>query len=164
MTPAGAIAITPAAAPEDVAQAKTLFLEYAASLGFSLCFQGFDRELAEQPGRYAPPSGALLLARVDGALAGCIALRALAEEGACEMKRLYVRDAYRGIGLGRRLAERVIDVARGKGYSRMRLDTLPTMVRAIPMYRKLGFGEIPPYTVNPVEGALFLEKDLRSLS
>lgn len=152
--------ITPAAREEDVADAKALFLEYAQSLGFSLCFQGFDQELAGLPGRYSPPSGALFLAREGPELAGCIALRALDEDGACEMKRLYVRDPFRGTGLGRALAERAIEEARRIGYSKMRLDTLPTMVRAIPMYRKLGFVEIEPYTVNPVEGALFFEKGL----
>jgi putative acetyltransferase len=152
--------ITPAATPSDVVDAKALFLEYAQSLGFSLCFQGFDEELAGLPGRYAPPSGSLFLARVGGDLAGCIALRALEADGVCEMKRLYVRDKFRGLGLGRGLAEHVIGEARRMGYSKMRLDTLPTMVRAIPMYRKLGFVEIEPYTVNPVEGALFLEKTL----
>lgn len=152
--------VTPAATEADVAAAKSLFLEYAQSLGFSLCFQGFDQELAGLPGRYAPPSGALFLAREGQELAGCIALRALDEDGVCEMKRLYVRDRFRGTGLGRRLAEEAIEEARRIGYSKMRLDTLPTMVRAIPMYRKLGFVEIEPYTVNPVEGALFFEKTL----
>lgn len=154
------IEISPASTDEDIARAKTLFLEYANSLGFSLCFQGFDRELAELPGRYAPPAGALFLARGNGDLAGCIALRALPEDATCEMKRLYVRDAFRGRGLGRLLAEKAIAEARRIGYARMRLDTLPTMTRAIPMYRKLGFVEIEPYTVNPVEGALFFEKTL----
>jgi putative acetyltransferase len=146
----------------DVADAKALFLEYAAGLGFSLCFQGFDGELAEMPGRYAPPTGALFLARAAGDLAGCIGLRALepAQDRVCEMKRLFVRERYRGTGLGKRLAEIVIEEARRIGYRTMRLDTLPTMVRAIPMYRKLGFVEIEPYTVNPVEGALFFERDL----
>jgi len=156
----GPIEISAAASGEDVAQAKTLFLEYANGLGFSLCFQGFDRELAELPGRYAPPEGALFLAREGSELAGCIALRPLEEAGACEMKRLYVRDAFRGRSLGRRLAEKAIDEARRIGYARMRLDTLPTMTRAIPLYRSLGFREIEPYTVNPVEGALFFEKTL----
>jgi len=152
--------ITSAERESDVADAKVLFLEYAQSLGFSLCFQGFDEELAGLPGRYAPPSGGLFLARADGELAGCIALRALEADGVCEMKRLYVRDRFRGLGLGRSLAEHVIGEARRMGYSKMRLDTLPSMVRAIPMYRKLGFVEIEPYTLNPVEGALFLEKTL----
>jgi putative acetyltransferase len=154
------VEIAPARSDEEVAAAKALFLEYAGSLGYSLCFQGFDAELAGLPGRYAPPSGELLLAHVEGDLAGCIALRGLDEAGVCEMKRLFVRDRFRGLGLGRKLAERVIDEARRIGYAKMRLDTLPTMVRAIPMYRKLGFTEISPYTVNPVEGALFLEKSL----
>jgi len=164
------IEIAAARTDADVAGARTLFLEYAGSLGFSLCFQGFDEEVATLPGRYAPPAGGLFLARgrmeakaegeADGELAGCVALRALEAEGVAEMKRLYVRDQYRGTGLGRRLAERVIEEARRRGYAKMRLDTLPTMVRAIPMYRKLGFREIAAYTVNPVEGALFFEKIL----
>jgi len=156
----GPIEISAASSGEDVAGAKTLFLEYANSLGFSLCFQGFDRELAELPGRYTPPEGALFLAREGSELAGCIALRPLGEAGTCEMKRLYVRDAFRGRSLGRRLAEKAIDEARRIGYARMRLDTLPTMTRAIPLYRALGFREIRAYTVNPVEGALFFEKTL----
>jgi ribosomal protein S18 acetylase RimI-like enzyme len=160
------IEIGPARTDADVADAKNLFLEYAGSLGFSLCFQGFDEEVATLPGRYAPPGGGLFLARgrtlaeEDEGLAGCVALRALEERGVAEMKRLYVRDRYRGTGLGRRLAERVLEEARGAGYAKMRLDTLPTMVRAIPMYRKLGFREIAAYTLNPVEGALFFEKTL----
>lgn len=156
--------ITPAASDEEIAQAKTLFLEYAEGLGFSLCFQGFDREVAELPGAYAPPRGRLFLAHEKGAkaelrLAGCIALRPL-PGAACEMKRLYVRDAFRGRGLGRLLAERALAEARRLGYARMRLDTLPTMTAAIPLYRSLGFREIEPYYPNPVEGALFMEKEL----
>lgn len=156
--------ISPASTPGEIAHAKALFLEYAEGLGFSLCFQGFDREVAELPGAYAPPRGRLFLAHEVGAdgerrLAGCIALRPL-PDGACEMKRLYVRDAFRGRGLGRLLAEQVLAEAREMGYARMRLDTLPTMTAAIPLYRSLGFREIEPYYPNPVEGALFMEKEL----
>ena len=151
--------IAPASSPEEIAHAKALFREYEQGVGYSLCFQGFDREVAELPGAYAPPRGRLLLAREGPELAGCIALRPL-EGGACEMKRLYVRDTFRGRGLGRLLAERVLAEARAIGYARMRLDTLPTMTAAIPLYRSLGFREIEPYNANPIEGALFMEKEL----
>ena len=146
-----------ALSPEEVEEARRIFREYEASLGVDLCFQGFEEELAGLPGAYAPPSGALLLARCDGESAGCVALRRL-EEDVCEMKRLYLRPAFQGRGIGRAMAEAVIGQARRIGYRWMRLDTLPSMTRAIPLYRSLGFYDIPPYTVNPVEGALFLEK------
>ncbi len=148
-----------ATSPDDVDSARTLFREYEASIGVDLCFQNFEEELAGLPGAYAPPSGALLLARVAGETAGCVALRQL-EEGVCEMKRLYLRPAFQGRGLGRAMADAIIAEARCIGYGRMRLDTLPSMTRAIPLYRSLGFSDIRPYTVNPVEGALFLEKRL----
>lgn len=154
------IRIVPARTPGDIEEARRLFREYEASLGIDLCFQNFNQELAELPGRYAPPRGALLFARgEENAIAGCVALRPLEEE-VCEMKRLYVRDAYRGRGAGRLLAEEAIREARRIGYRRIRLDTLPSMGRAIPLYRSLGFTDITPYTENPVEGTLFLEKKL----
>ena len=149
----------PALAPDDVEEARVLFREYEASLEVDLCFQNFEAELANLPGAYAPPSGALLLARCEGRTAGCVALRRL-EDGVCEMKRLYLRSQFRGRGNGRALAEAIIAEARRIGYGRMRLDTLPSMSRAIPLYRSLGFCDIPAYEVNPVEGALFLEKEL----
>jgi ribosomal protein S18 acetylase RimI-like enzyme len=151
--------IEEAATPADVAEAKRLFVEYADSLGFSLCFQGFDRELAELPGRYARPAGRLLLARSGGDSAGCVALRAL-QPGIAEMKRLYVRPRFRGLGLGRLLARTVATEAREAGYHWLYLDTLPQMKEAIPLYRSMGFTEIPPYYDNRVEGGVFMKLDL----
>jgi putative acetyltransferase len=143
--------------PAHISQARELFLEYAQSLGFSLCFQNFDTELADLPGKYAPPDGRLLLAETDSQLAGCVALRKL-EDHICEMKRLFVRPQYRGKGLGRILAERLISEARQIGYTRMRLDTVePFMKDAVAMYRRFGFIEIEPYCENPIAGALYME-------
>ena len=151
--------IIEATALPDIERARSLFREYETSLGVDLCFQGFEQELAGLPGAYAPPSGRLLLAVDDGRPAGCVALRPLGADG-CEMKRLYVRPEFRGRRVGRLLAERVIAEARAIGYPRMRLDTLPSMKEAIPLYRSLGFAEIGPYYANPVPGALFMERAL----
>jgi len=143
--------------PEHIEQARSLFLEYGRSLGFSLCFQSFDEELRSLPGAYGPPSGRLLLARYANHAAGCIALRKL-EAGICEMKRLYVRPDDRGRGLGRMLVERVIAEARAIGYERMRLDTIESAMKdAIALYRRMGFKEIAPYSAIPIESALWME-------
>lgn len=151
--------IVPAGAAQiDVVRA--LFTEYAESLGFSLCFQGFDQELAELPGKYVPPRGRLLLGLVDGQPAGCVALRPLGD-GVCELKRLYVRPAFRKSGLGRALLDRILAEARGAGYRQMRLDTIVgKMDRAIAMYRRYGFREIAPYGEHPVEGTIDMELEL----
>ena len=139
--------------------ARSLFEEYAATLGFDLSFQDFQKELKGLPGEYAPPGGAILFAFDGDLVLGCVALRPMGD-GTCEMKRLFVRPRFRGRALGRRLAEAVIAEARGKGYKRMRLDTVPAMVEAVALYRSLDFRPIEPYRANPVPGALFFEKDL----
>lgn len=150
-------AVIRTATDDDLEQVRVLFREYAASLGFDLCFQGFEQELASLPGRYAPPSGCLLLAVVGGEPAGCVALKELAG-GACEMKRLYVRQRYRGAGLGRILATRIVEEVRRIGYHAIRLDTVPSVMGgAVALYRSLGFLEIPAYCFNPVPGALYME-------
>jgi GNAT superfamily N-acetyltransferase len=157
---AGLPIITMAQSAVQIAQVRELFSEYAKSLGFSLCFQSFDQELASLPGDYAPPGGRLLLAEYDGHLAGCAALHKLDAE-VCEMKRLYLRPEFRGKGLGRALAEKILSEARAIGYKRLRLDTVePVMKDAVVMYRKIGFKEIAPYRENPIAGALYMELDL----
>jgi ribosomal protein S18 acetylase RimI-like enzyme len=154
------LAVIQAEASTQIAQARELFLEYAQSLGFSLCFQNFDKELADLPGDYAPPDGRLLLAEYEGKVAGCVALHRLGDN-ICEMKRLYLRPEFRGKRLGRALAEFVIAEARSVGYHRMRLDTVePSMGEAVAMYRKMGFQEIPPYRPNPIAGTIYMELKL----
>jgi putative acetyltransferase len=154
------LTFTQAESPTQIAQARELFREYAQSLGFSLCFQNFDEELASLPGCYAPPHGCLLLVEYEGQLAACVALHKL-DSTICEMKRLYLRPQFRGKGLGRTLAERIIAEARQIGYRHMRLDTVePIMKDAVAMYRKLGFKEIDPYCSNPIAGALYMELEL----
>jgi putative acetyltransferase len=145
----------------EINEARELFREYSERLGLDLCFQNFEQELAELPGRYALPEGRLLLAISNGQVAGCVGLRKIGD-GVCEMKRLYVRPKFRGLGIGRAMAVHLIEEARSLNYSQMRLDTLPAqMGEAIRMYRSLGFREIEPYYHNPVEGALFLELTLK---
>jgi putative acetyltransferase len=146
--------------PGDFSTARALFLEYQSDLGIDLCFQGFSDELDGLPGEYAEPSGALLLAFVDGAAAGCCALRPLVNSdhiNACEMKRLFVRPAFRGFGLGRLLVDEILAVGRLAGYSNMLLDTLSDMEAARALYQEAGFVEVPPYYHNPLPGAHYLK-------
>jgi putative acetyltransferase len=144
---------------EEIEHVRELFLEYQASLDVDLCFQGFTEEVARLPGSYAPPSGRLLLAAVDGIPHGCVALQEITSE-TCEMKRLYVQPGQRGTGLGRLLVARALDEARSIGYRRIVLDTLPSMTRAQAMYLALGFEEIPPYRPNPVPGTRYMGRSL----
>jgi ribosomal protein S18 acetylase RimI-like enzyme len=154
------LAIVNAESPAQIAQVSELFLEYANSLGFSLCFQGFDKELAALPGDYAPPDGRLLLAEFAGQVAGCGALHRL-DAGNCEIKRLYLRPQFRGHRIGRLLTERLIAEARAIGYRAMRLDTIADkMADAVALYKRLGFREIAPYRENPIPSALYMELTL----
>ena len=158
--PAPHILLQTPATPQALDAARALFREYAQGLGVDLCFQGFDAELAALPGDYAAPQGGLLLAWVDGELAGCGAFRPLPDvdyANACEMKRLYVRRAFRRFGLGRLLAQALIDAALQAGYSAMLLDTLDDMEAARGLYSTLGFEEVPPYYFNPIPGAHYLK-------
>jgi GNAT superfamily N-acetyltransferase len=145
--------------PQHVEAVRAIFREYAESLGIDLSFQNFDAELADLPGKYAAPRGRVLLAWREGEVIGSVAMRPL-DETVCEMKRLYVRPVGRGQQLGTRLAEYIVQVAREVGYTKVRLDTLPTMQAAQNVYASLGFVPIPAYVFNPVEGTLFLELDL----
>jgi putative acetyltransferase len=157
------IALLRAPAPDELDRVRAIFREYAQGLGVDLCFQRFDEELATLPGEYGTPRGALLLARANGEIAGCCALRpldAVDVPNAAEMKRLYVRPAFRGTGLGRRLAQAALDAARQRGYSCVMLDTLSDMEAARALYEDLGFREIPPYYHNPIPGAHYLQVDL----
>jgi putative acetyltransferase len=154
------VLIEPPVFPDDLTAIRSLFKEYAQRLGVDLCFQNFEGELARLPGDYAEPRGALLVASVDGAAAGCCALRPLDTvdyANACEMKRLFVRPEFRGLGLGRQLAEQIMDLARVAGYDCLLLDTLNDMETARALYQELGFEEIPPYYFNPIEGAHYLK-------
>ena len=154
--------VTPASGPRDLEEVRALFREYAAGLGVDLAYQGFDAELAGLPGKYAAPAGALLLARTpDGEAAGCVGVRPLDISGACEIKRLYIRDGARGTGTGRALAMAAVAFAAGARYDRVLLDTLPFMTAAIALYRALGFEPVPAYWSSPVPGTLYFEKRLR---
>jgi len=154
-------AIIHAASEEQLGSARALIEEYAHSLGVDLEFQSFEREMAEFPGEYQPPSGCVLVAEADDRIVGCVCLRQF-EPGICEMKRLYVIPAYHGQGLGRALAQAVIIQARTMGYDRMRLDTLAGMHAARALYRSLGFQECSPYRLNPLPGASFMELALQA--
>jgi putative acetyltransferase len=154
------LGVVQAESPEQINSIRELFLEYARSLNFSLCFQSFENELAGLPGDYARPDGRLLLATSKWTPAGCVALHKL-DQDVCEMKRLYVRPQFRGKGLGRVLAERIVADAKEIGYKRLRLDTVePEMRGAVALYRKLGFREIAPYRENPIDGALYMELEI----
>lgn len=141
---------------EHIEDIRILFKEYAATLGFDLCFQNFDTELSNLPGEYLHPSGCLLLALKDDKIIGCVALRKLSND-VCEMKRLYIRPEFRGQGIGKMLAKAVIEQGKHLGYSSMRLDTLETMEEAVALYKRLSFKEIEPYRYNPIQGALYME-------
>lgn len=161
--PLTALQIIRATEPEQLAQVRQAFLDYAEQLGIDLDFQGFDEELATLPGEYAAPRGALLLAKVGDEVAGCCALRPLDGSdypNAAEMKRLFVRAGFRRSGLGRQLAEAILDAARAAGYHSVLLDTLDDMESARALYAELGFDEIPPYYHNPIAGAHYLKVDL----
>lgn len=152
------IEIRPANFPDELLVVQSLFREYADSLGVDLGFQGFDAELSGLLGKYEPPEGRLLIATGPGA-AGCIAMRRI-DEQSCEMKRLYVRPQARGENLGRRLVERICEEARSAGYSRICLDTLPSMAAAQALYRSFGFVPVEPYVFNPIAGTTFMALDL----
>ena len=156
-----AVRIVDAEGAAALAIARELILEYAAWLDIDLEYQHFTHELATFPGDYAPPRGALLLAQVEERIAGCVALRPL-EPGICEMKRLWVRAEFQGLGIGRALAHTLLERARDLGYRHMRLDTLPRMTAALALYRDLGFREIRPYYPSPIAGTVFLEATLGS--
>jgi len=153
------IGIIKANKDERMGTIRKLFMEYAESLDFELCFQDFDKELEELPGDYAEPNGVILLAQSGGKTEGCAALRKIDDE-TCEMKRLFVRPRFRGRKIGRLLAERIIKEGKRIGYKKMRLDTTPQMKEAIQLYKSLGFREIKPYRFNPIEGAIYMEKSL----
>lgn len=154
------ISIEQAETAAQVETVRRLFREYEAWLGMDLCFQSFEEEVLNLPGDYARPDGRLLIADFDGGPAGCVAMRRL-EDGVCEMKRLYVRPEFRGVGLGNRLISRVLEEARVAGYVKLRLDTFPPkMGKAVSLYESYGFRTIQPYYHNPHEGVLFMELDL----
>ncbi len=149
-----------ASTTEQIEITRSLFLEYQHWLNFSLCFQGFDQELASLPGKYAPPNGRIYLAEVDNVVAGCVALRPMADERVCEMKRLFVREEFRGQKIGRILTEKILTDAKEIGYHTMRLDTLQRMETARSLYKKLGFTVIPAYYNNPMDEVVYMELKL----
>ena len=157
------IEITTPRQPEELDALRAILRDYAAALGVDLCFQGFDVELANLPGAYIAPRGALLTAIFNGTLAGCCALRPLNNvdyPNACEMKRLFVRPKFRGLGIGRLLAEAILDAARQVGYTNLLLDTLSDMETARALYHDLGFEDVPPYYHNPISGSHYLKVKL----
>jgi ribosomal protein S18 acetylase RimI-like enzyme len=163
MTSSHNFKIAPASGADDLAHVRTLFRAYVDWLGIDLSYQGFEEELAGLPGKYAPPSGGLFLAkRPDGAVLGCVGLRAFGENGASEMKRLYVLPEGRGLGVGAALVARVVSAARDAGYGEMLLDTLPTMTGAIRLYKAAGFEEVPAYYDTPISETIFFRKVLPS--
>ena len=153
------VAIVRAGTVEDLRHIRMLFVEYHKWLGIDLCFQSFKEELESLPGKYAPPAGCLLLGRVEDTVVGGVGMRPM-DTGICEMKRLFIRQKWRGQGYGRRLAEAIIKEAREAGYAKMRLDTLARLMEALELYGSMGFVEIPPYYHNPHENVVFLELDL----
>jgi len=157
------IELRPACLPDDLQRVRQMFRAYAESLGFDLCFQNFEDELANLPGKYAPPKGQLILAWAGNQPVGCVALRPV-DTSTGEMKRLYVQPDQRGQHLGHRLAERICQEARVAGYQRICLDTLPSMTSALQLYEALGFKPVDPYVFNPLEGAIFLGLDLNTLA
>jgi len=154
------LSIAPIEAPRDIVEMRAMFREYEAFLNVGFCFPGFERELAGLPGEYAPPQGALFKATVASRVAGCVALRPV-QDGVCEMKRLFVRPDYRGLGLGRKLAERIVLEAKRIGYARMRLDTFEFLSGAIHIYKDLGFTQIGSYYDDPRTEVLYWELDLQ---
>lgn len=165
--PTAAVSLFEVRDPQDVEAVRALFLEYQASLGIDLCFQDFDTELRNLPGDYVAPSGGLFLARANGQAAGCCAFRPLITSDhldACEMKRLFVRPGFRGLGLGRQLVDLVVLSAQQAGYTTMLLDTLSDMEAARALYQEVGFTETEPYYHNPLAGAHYLKLDLRAFA
>ncbi|MCJ1455318.1 hypothetical protein MMC28_005672 [Mycoblastus sanguinarius] len=153
------ISIEPARTADDLESAAYLFAAYAKSLGFDLAFQDFDTELKSLPGKYAPPKGDVLLARaINGVAVGCVAIRPMAAEGCCEIKRLYILPEGRGMGLGKKLVNAIVEIASRQGYQDIKLDTLPSMIEALTLYKSAGFVEIAPYYQTPLTGTIFLAR------
>jgi ribosomal protein S18 acetylase RimI-like enzyme len=153
------IQIYQAHSSQDISATRELFLEYAQSLGFSLCFQNFDKELKELPGCYAPPDGCIFVAMVDNKYAGCVAIRKFNHD-TCEMKRLYIKPEFRKLGIGRQISLTIIDKAKELGYKRMILDTIATMESAVKLYSSLGFKSVDPYYDNPLENVCYFSREL----